>query len=282
MTHSADRGGTGGGESGRSGGSPPPGTAGTNYWSIPETKTAAAYANIDTFCMKCHDSNGANGIAMNTTGDGLQIATGPTNKQKPFNDNMTNGYDQVARTIVVNVFDQFATTNASHHAVRGRKYSTGGTQYLKVASTLTSHLGVRIVTVPSGAGGAADPDRIAASLDSETAALVIQQPNFLGRLEEVEAMAEAAIRANDQARGFVVDSAGRVTVTGTSRTAQFSPNGLYIVTASSQDRTVRLWKAQSGRQVAVLASLEDKANRPVFTRAAFDRAGLAFDPMPEI
>jgi len=68
-------------------------------------------------------------------------------------------------------------------------------EYLKVASTLTSHLGIRIETVPSDAGGAADSGRIARSLDAETAALVIQQPNFLGRLEEVEAMAEAAHRA---------------------------------------------------------------------------------------
>ena len=67
--------------------------------------------------------------------------------------------------------------------------------YLRVASTLTSHLGIRIERVPAGQDGAADPDRIARSLDADTAALVIQQPNFLGRIEEVEAMAEAARRA---------------------------------------------------------------------------------------
>ena len=60
---------------------------------------------------------------------------------------------------------------------------------------------------------------------------------------------------------------------GVVSTAQFSPNGFYVVTASSQDRTVRLWAAQSGRQIEVLASLEDKANRPVFTRAAFNSDG---------
>ena len=64
--------------------------------------------------------------------------------------------------------------------------------YLKVASTLTSHLGIRIEKSPARSDGCADPDRIAGSLDSETAALVIQQPNFFGRLEDVEAMAEAA------------------------------------------------------------------------------------------
>ncbi len=67
-------------------------------------------------------------------------------------------------------------------------------EYLRVASTLTSHLGIVIERVPCLPDGAADPDRIARSLDPETAALVIQQPNVLGRLEEVEAMAEAAHR----------------------------------------------------------------------------------------
>jgi glycine dehydrogenase subunit 1 len=67
--------------------------------------------------------------------------------------------------------------------------------YRKVAATLTRHLGIRIDEIPAGASGAADPDRVARSLDADTAALVIQQPNFLGCLEEVEALAEIAHRA---------------------------------------------------------------------------------------
>jgi glycine cleavage system P protein (glycine dehydrogenase) subunit 1 len=67
--------------------------------------------------------------------------------------------------------------------------------YLKVAATLTAHLGIRIETLAAGPDGAADPGRVAGALDSETAALVIQQPNFFGRLEEVETMAALARKA---------------------------------------------------------------------------------------
>lgn len=60
---------------------------------------------------------------------------------------------------------------------------------------------------------------------------------------------------------------------GAVDSAQISPNGLYVVTTSSQDRTVRLWAAQSGREIAVLASREDEANRPALMRAAFNPDG---------
>ena len=51
--------------------------------------------------------------------------------------------------------------------------------------------------------------------------------------------------------------------------AQFSPNGSYVVTASSKDRTVRLWATQSGREIAVLASPSEE-DRP----AGADTGGL--------
>ena len=52
--------------------------------------------------------------------------------------------------------------------------------------------------------------------------------------------------------------------------AAFSPNGLQVVTASPQDRTVRLWAATSGRQIAVIASRRPvpkptRAHRAVFS-----------------
>jgi len=85
----------------------------------------------------------------------------------------------------------------AHRARRRRRVVTAATvhpEYLKVAATLTSRLDLRIETLPSGADGLVDPGRLAQSLDPQTAAVVIQQPNFLGRLEEVEAIAEAAHR----------------------------------------------------------------------------------------
>ena len=58
------------------------------------------------------------------------------------------------------------------------------------------------------------------------------------------------------------------------KSAQFSPNGLYVITTSSQDRTVRFWAAESGRQIAVLASQDKAAHvKPAPTSAAFNSDG---------
>jgi glycine dehydrogenase subunit 1 len=67
--------------------------------------------------------------------------------------------------------------------------------YLQVARTMTSHLGIRIETTPHRPDGGADLGRIGAAIDASTAAVVVQQPNFLGRIEEIEPLAEAARRA---------------------------------------------------------------------------------------
>ena len=55
--------------------------------------------------------------------------------------------------------------------------------------------------------------------------------------------------------------------------AQFSPNDAYVVTASSKDRTVRLWEARSGREIALLASPSEEVVQPALTRAAFNSDG---------
>ncbi len=60
---------------------------------------------------------------------------------------------------------------------------------------------------------------------------------------------------------------------GGVNSAQFSANGLYVVTASFQDRTVRLWTAQSGRQMAILVSPDEENKRPAPTRATFNADG---------
>jgi len=85
---------------------------------------------MDQFCFSCHNANGAplaGGIG-NTAGN-------------PFNDAITNGYDQMSRGRVVNVFGQFSTGNASHHAVRGKRY-TGN-------SRLATGTGVRQIATPA-------------------------------------------------------------------------------------------------------------------------------------
>jgi len=69
---------------------------------------------MDQFCFSCHNSGGAPQAAG--------IVTGGT-AANPFNDTISNGYDQLARPAVVAVFEQFDTNNTAHHAVRGQKYS---------------------------------------------------------------------------------------------------------------------------------------------------------------
>jgi WD40 repeat protein len=71
----------------------------------------------------------------------------------------------------------------------------------------------------------------------------------------------------------VPDGTERVVLRGHSgivNSAQLSPNGLYVLTASIQDGTARLWAARTGREMAVLASPEKENKWPAPTRAAFN------------
>jgi hypothetical protein len=65
--------------------------------------------------MSCHNANGA------TAAVGIVAGNSATN---PFNDAISNGYDQMSRGSVVAVFDQMNPNNAAHHAVRAPKYNT--------------------------------------------------------------------------------------------------------------------------------------------------------------
>jgi len=46
-----------------------------------------------------------------------------------------------------------------------------------------------------------------------------------------------------------------------------------IVGIRTQDRTVRLWAAELGREIAILASPKDDVNRPTLTHAALNSDG---------
>jgi glycine dehydrogenase subunit 1 len=54
--------------------------------------------------------------------------------------------------------------------------------------------GMEVEEVPLGAEGATDLDALAAAIDDDTAAVFIQQPNFLGTVEELGELAEAGRR----------------------------------------------------------------------------------------
>jgi hypothetical protein len=83
---------------------------------------------MDQFCMSCHNANGAV-TAYAAVGAAVPASPVAAAAKTPFGTSVTNGYDQMARSAVVNVFSQFSTSstpgvgNASHHAVRGKRYS---------------------------------------------------------------------------------------------------------------------------------------------------------------
>ena len=80
---------------------------------------APDHVAMDRFCFSCHNANGAPAAAAELTG-----VIGYTGTAlNPFGDSVSNSYDQVSRINVVDAFSQFATTNSSHHAVRGQRYT---------------------------------------------------------------------------------------------------------------------------------------------------------------
>jgi hypothetical protein len=101
--------------------------------------------DMDTFCMSCHDPDGASDIAVNNGGTAIVLGDGACTGSgelacTPFNDALrtsntkggtgiiddnTDGIpDSHERTEVLDVWTQFDPNNPSHHAVRGRAYST--------------------------------------------------------------------------------------------------------------------------------------------------------------
>jgi hypothetical protein len=89
---------------------------------------APSFSTLDNFCLSCHDGNGATSDIskklqnyINTKGI---VAAGKTaGPLNPFGDTISNQYDKLQRTAVVDAAGQFATGNNSHHAVLGKKYS---------------------------------------------------------------------------------------------------------------------------------------------------------------
>jgi hypothetical protein len=98
---------------------------------------APNFSNMDNFCMSCHDSDGATGIADIQA---LMVAApGKTaNAANPFGDTISNQYDQLERPAVVDAKGQFNTSNPSHHAVSGKKYNARTRGDGIVPGTITS------------------------------------------------------------------------------------------------------------------------------------------------
>ncbi len=65
-------------------------------------------------------------------------------------------------------------------------------EYRGVLNTYARNAGLRIAEVSFGASGQADADAVRAAVNSETAAVIVQSPNFFGVLEQIPQLAEIA------------------------------------------------------------------------------------------
>lgn len=89
---------------------------------------APNHSGMDTYCMSCHDANGATSagsvaIQAVINAKGLAAAGKTASPSNPFGDTISNRYDKMQRPAVINVDGQFDVTNNSHHAVKGKRYS---------------------------------------------------------------------------------------------------------------------------------------------------------------
>lgn len=89
---------------------------------------APNHSTMDTFCMSCHDANGAISpmsvkIQAFINAKGINAPGKTASAKNPFGDTISNRYDKMLRPAVVNVSSQFDTTNNSHHGVKGPRYS---------------------------------------------------------------------------------------------------------------------------------------------------------------
>jgi len=94
---------------------------------------APNHSTMDTYCMSCHDANGATSamsaqIQAYINSNGLTAPGKTASPLNPFGDTISNRYDKMLRPAVVDVDSQFNTANLSHHGVKGPKY-TGRTRF---------------------------------------------------------------------------------------------------------------------------------------------------------
>jgi glycine dehydrogenase subunit 1 len=64
--------------------------------------------------------------------------------------------------------------------------------YREATEAIVHNQGIELVELPAERDGTVDPDALAARAEEDFAALVLQQPNFFGRLEQVGALTDAA------------------------------------------------------------------------------------------
>jgi glycine dehydrogenase subunit 1 len=87
-----------------------------------------------------------------------------------------------------------ASLLAGHQTRRGRVIVSAGVhpEYRQVLATETAHAGPRLQVVALAPGAATDLEALAAAVDTDTAAVVVQQPGFFGAFEDLAAVADLA------------------------------------------------------------------------------------------
>ncbi|MBA4032681.1 MAG: aminomethyl-transferring glycine dehydrogenase [Planctomyces sp.] len=65
-------------------------------------------------------------------------------------------------------------------------------EYVQVLRTYVGHTSTEVIHIAAGADGTVDLAKLAGAIDEHTAAVVVQNPNFLGNIEDVEAIAKLA------------------------------------------------------------------------------------------
>jgi hypothetical protein len=99
-------------------------------------KDDAMFSDMDSFCMGCHDMDGASGINVNATDDGVNLSNAraltPFNSTDDVSEGIGGGTFSLPgyeRTEVLDVHSKFDPTNPSHHAVRGQAYMGHNTNW---------------------------------------------------------------------------------------------------------------------------------------------------------
>jgi hypothetical protein len=102
----------------------------TTGWVWDKNNTSdAMFSNMDSFCMGCHDVDGASGINVRSTDDGVNLdatrALTPFNSTDDVSEGIGGGTVNMAgyeRLEVIDVATQFDPANPSHHAVLDQAY----------------------------------------------------------------------------------------------------------------------------------------------------------------
>ncbi len=85
----------------------------------------------------------------------------------------------------------------AHRVLRGKRNRVVVSEavhpvYRQVLGTYTSALGIEVVTVPVGQDGRSDVERLAEAAGDAACCIIVQSPNFVGIIEDLPAVAEAA------------------------------------------------------------------------------------------